>query len=181
MSLLIRPERSGEQALIAQLVRRAFWDAPHTGHNEVAVVLGLRQAGALSLSLVLEVEGQPVGYAAVSPVTLSDGSPGWYGIGPVAILPERQGQGLGSALMVGVLSALSSASSLDARGVVLLGDPAFYTRFGFRPVEGLRLPGFPEAYFMARVFRGEAPRASVAYHSAFDAPENSDPPEAALG
>ena len=181
MIIQLRSERSGDRALISRIVRRAFWEAPHTGHNEVAVVLGLRQAGALSLSLLLEAEGQAVGYVAVSPVTLSDGSPGWYGIGPVAILPEWQRQGLGSTLMEKVLEALSSSSSLDARGVVLLGDPAFYTRFGFRPVPGLTLPGFPEAYFMARVLRGEIPSATVAYHAAFEAPEGSDPPEALDG
>ncbi|MEC4630073.1 N-acetyltransferase, partial [Bacillus safensis] len=87
---------------------------------------------------------QLLGHVAVSPVTVSDGSTGWYGLGPISVLPARQGQGIGAALMRAAIDALRQQG---ARGCVLLGEPAYYGRFGFRAEPGLVLPGVPAEYF----------------------------------
>lgn len=95
-------------AAIAAVIREAFATPPFSRQTEHFVVHALRAAGALSLSLVAEVKGQVVGQVAFSPVTLSDGTPQWYGLEPVSVLPAYQGQGIGSALMREGLAHLRS-------------------------------------------------------------------------
>ncbi|MDN3523636.1 GNAT family N-acetyltransferase [Halomonas ramblicola] len=126
----------------------------------------LREAGALSVSLVAESDGEVVGHVAASKVTLSDGTPDWFGLGPVSVLPAWQGRGIGSAL---VQECLARLRERGARGCVVLGEPDYYQRFGFRAVPGLILPGVPLAYFMALDWGDDRPRAEVAFHPAFTA------------
>lgn len=160
----IRPERRQDIAAIHALTREAFANAPHRDGTEQNIVDALRAAGGLSVSLVAQDEGALVGHVALSPVELSDGSRDWYGLGPISVAPLHQGRGVGSALMRAALSALQERG---AAGCVLLGDPAYYGRFGFRADPRLRLPGVPEAYFQACLLRGEWPDADVRYHEAF--------------
>lgn len=162
----IRLEMPGEAAAIDAVTVAAFQNAPHTSHTEQFIVEALRAAGALSVSLVAEAEGAVVAHVAVSPVTISDGTPNWYGLGPISVLPQRQGEGIGSALMDAALAALRE---LNAAGCVVLGDPAFYGRFGFRPEAGLVLPDVPAEYFMSLAFDANLPQGSVSYHVAFEA------------
>ena len=75
MNIIIRPEAGADHDAIEALTVAAFLNAPHTDHNEQLIVRDLRQAGALSLSLVAELAGQVVGHLCFSPVTISDGSP----------------------------------------------------------------------------------------------------------
>ncbi|WP_338066162.1 N-acetyltransferase [Billgrantia endophytica] len=166
----LRPETPADTDAIERVTVAAFLDAPHTDHNEQHIVRALREAGALSLSLVAEQDGEVVGHVAVSPVTLSDGTPGWFGLGPISVIPARQGQGIGSAL---VREALERLRASGASGCVVLGEPGYYGRFGFRTVPGLTLPGLPEEYFMALSFDHELPNGQVAYHAAFDATAGS--------
>ncbi|WP_315386518.1 N-acetyltransferase [uncultured Stenotrophomonas sp.] len=161
----IRNERPGDADAIHALTRNAFEHAPHSSHTEQHIVDALRNAGALAVSLVAEDAGGIVGHVAVSPVQLSDGSEGWYGLGPISVAPERQGQRVGSALMRAAMDALEA---MGAAGCVLLGDPAYYGRFGFEAVPRLRPAGIPAEYFQARLLRGEWPDAEVAYHKAFE-------------
>lgn len=166
MSVRIRNEAYEDVLAIEAVTAAAFLEAPHTSHTEQFIVAALRAAGALSVSLVAEAEGAVVGHVAVSLVTISDGTPDWYGLGPISVLPERQGEGVGSALMDAALTALRN---LQAAGCVVLGDPAFYGRFGFRPEAGLVLPGVPAEYFMAiRLGAMDMPCGAVAYHAAFE-------------
>ena len=160
----IRPERPHDIAAIHALTRDAFANAPHRDGTEQDVVDALRAAGALSVSLVAEDGDALVGHFALSPVTLSDGSEGWYGLGPISVAPAQQGRGVGSALMRAALAALRERG---AAGCVLLGDPAYYARFGSRADSRLRLPGVPAEYFQAVLLRGEWPEAEVQYHGAF--------------
>lgn len=74
--------------------------------------------------------------------------------------------GIGSQLM---RSALTALEARGASGCVLLGDPDYYARFGFKAVEGLVYPGVPAEYFQALSFNGTFPRGEVAYHAAFSA------------
>ncbi len=164
----IRKEQPGDASTIHEVTTAAFLDAPHADHTEQFIVRALRDAGVLSVSLVAENDGDIVGHVAVSPVTVSDGVVHWYGLGPISVIPECQGQGIGSQLM---RVALDELKAMGAGGCVLLGDPGYYHRFGFRAVEGLVLPGLPPEYFMAVSFSGDYPRGDVSYHQAFSATE----------
>ena len=162
----MRPESPSDVSAIETLTTAAFLDAPHTSHTEQFIVAALRRAGVLTVSLVAVEEGAVVGHVAVSPVVISDGAVGWYGLGPISVLPARQGQGIASRLMHEALGALRTRA---AAGCVLLGDPAFYARFGFRMEPGLVLPGVPPEYFQVLAFGATLPRGVVTYHAAFDA------------
>ncbi|MCH4564585.1 N-acetyltransferase [Halomonas sp. EGI 63088] len=163
---VIRLETPHDAETIEAVTVAAFREAPHSSHTEQHIVRALREAGALSVSLVAECDGEVVGHVAASPVTLSDGSPGWFGLGPVSVLPAWQGRGIGSALVAACLARLRERG---ARGCVLLGDPGYYQRFGFRSLPGLILPGVPPEYFMALCWTDERPQARVAFHPAFAA------------
>jgi putative acetyltransferase len=166
MSLMIRNERPSDIPAIEQLTREAFLDAEHTSHTEQYIVNALREAGALTLSLVAEEAGVVVGHAAISPVTLSSGEPGWYGLAPVSVLPARQGQGIGGQLIRQLLKQLQA---LGAAGCVVLGDPGYYSRFGFKAGQGPLLAGVPPEYFQAQAFHGSYPSGEVSFHPGFDA------------
>jgi len=167
MTLTIRPERASDITAIHALTEAAFRNAPHSSHTEQFIVNALRQAGALHLSLVAQEAGIVVGHVAASPVAVSDGSPLWYGLAPLSVAPGRQRQGIGSLLMAAALRQLKDSG---AAGCVLLGDPAYYARFGFRPVPGLVLAGVPPEYFQALALTSAAmPQGGVTFHAAFDA------------
>lgn len=162
--MLTRPETSRDVDAIRTVVAAAFLDAPHAGHAEQFIVDALRAAGRLTVSLVADEAGAVVGHAAVSPVTISDGATGWFGLGPVAVLPAWQHRGVGVQLARGALAELRTHG---ASGCVVLGDPQYYSRFGFRPEPSLILPGVPPEYFQALSFDGTLPTGTVAYHDAF--------------
>ncbi|MFC3285054.1 GNAT family N-acetyltransferase [Litchfieldella rifensis] len=165
MRITIRSETPRDIEAIEALTALAFLDAPHASHTEQFIINGLRKAGQLSVSLVAEDRDGIVGHVALSPVTLSDGSVGWYGLGPISVTPERQGQGIGSRLMERVLAMLREKG---ASGCVLLGDPNYYSRFGFKAEPSLVLPRVPAEYFQAIAFQGAIPAATVSFHEAFD-------------
>jgi len=164
VSINIRKETPGDRQRIHDVIVAAFLKAPHSDHTEQFVVKALRESGALSISLVAEDRGDIVGHVALSPVTISDGSDHWYGLGPISVFPEIQGRGVGSALMQ---AAIRELKALSAKGCVLLGDPGYYQRFGFEPMDGLVLPDVPAAYFQALLFKGRLPQGCVSYHDAF--------------
>lgn len=76
----LRSENTGDIAVIAALTRAAFAKAPHRSGSESAIVDALRAAGALTVSLLADVDGQVLGHVAISPVSISDGSHCWYGL-----------------------------------------------------------------------------------------------------
>jgi putative acetyltransferase len=166
MNIAIRNEAPSDVAAIEALIAAAFLNAPHTSHTEQFIVNALREAGQLSVSLVAEDGGEIVGHVAASPVSISDGSTGWYGLGPLSVAPGRQGQGIGARLME---QALNELRGLGAAGCVLLGDPKYYGRFGFKAEPTLVLPDVPPEYFQAISFCGTVPTGTVSYHEAFDA------------
>lgn len=164
MILQLRAERDADAPAMEQLIRAAFLHAPHSDHSEHRIVDALRAAGALSLSLVAEAAAEIVGHVAVSAVTISDGTPGWYGLGPISVQPTLQGRGVGSQLMHAALLALRERG---APGCVVLGDPRYYGRFGFVADAALQFPGVPAEYFQALQWSGPAPRGVVTYAAAF--------------
>lgn len=166
MRAVIREESPADLAAIHDVTIVAFLDAPHAAHTEQFIVDALRKAGALSISLVAEQAGEVVGHVALSPVSISDGSAHWYGLGPISVRPELQGKGIGSLLMnvaIGVLRERGAA------GCVLVGDPAYYSRFGFKPESSLVLPDVPPEYFQALLLGQSLPRGVVTFHEAFGA------------
>ncbi|MDG9670433.1 N-acetyltransferase [Hahella sp. CR1] len=181
MNFHIRNEQPGDLEAITRVTEQAFLNAPHTSHTEQHIVNALRQRGKLTISLVAEAQGELIGHIAISPVAIqghqSSGQAdaaniqNWYGLGPVSVHPDRQGQGIGSALIREALSCLQAHN--NAAGCVLLGEPDYYGRFGFKPHPGLELPGVPPEYFMALGFGGETPVGVVKYDEAFELEANA--------
>jgi len=163
---IIRPEQPGDIAAITHLTELAFRSHPHSSHTEQFIIQALREAGVLTVSLVAERDTQIIGHIAFSPVQISDGSPHWYGLGPMAVAPQYQRQGIGQALVNAGLAALRTR---DAAGCVLLGEPEFYGRFGFRNHAGCILAGVPPAYFLSLPFGPHSATGQVNYHAAFNA------------
>lgn len=159
----IRPEAPEDAAAIGSLITGAFAGAPHSDGTEADIVAALRRDGDLTISLVAE-EGAIIGHVAFSPVTISDGAIGWYGLAPVSVAPSRQGQGIGAEL---IRRGLDELQALGAKGCVVLGDPAYYGRFGFKADPALSYPGVPEGLFQRIIFAGAAPNGTAEYSGAF--------------
>ena len=166
MKVVIRPENVGDAEQIGVVIEAAFSASSYGYNNEAEIVTALRQADALTLSLVADNAGTVVGHVAVSPVQISDVARGWFGLGPISVLPESQCQGVGALLM---LEALAELKRIEASGCVLLGDPKYYGKFGFENVPELALPGVPPEYFQAVTFCEQFPAGTVSYHEAFAA------------
>lgn len=162
--MIIRPERTGDEAVIGAVTAAAFAGQPYSDQSEPLIIERLRSAGVLALSLVAEDDGIVIGHIAFSPVSLSGGEGRWYGLGPLSVVPDRQGKGTGSAL---VREGLNELRTLGAAGCVLLGDPAYYGRFGFRNDHGLVLPDVPAQYFQSLLLHGPEASGIVAYHPGF--------------
>ncbi len=162
----IRPEKEKDQPFITSLTKAAFRGLEYSDGKEATIVEGLRADGDLALSLVAENEDKAIiGHLALSPVTISNETPGWYGLGPVSIIPLRQRVGIGKAL---IETALDDLRTKGAGGCVVLGDPAYYARFGFRRDPALVFPGPPPEYFQRLVLNGPAPQGTVTFSPAFD-------------
>ncbi|MBI4958342.1 MAG: N-acetyltransferase [Desulfovibrio sp.] len=164
----IRDEQPDDFSTISKIHYAAFKDHPvHPSGSEPVehiIVDRLRASDCLTLSLVAEEGGEVVGHIAISPAVVGEDKTGWYLLGPVGVKPGLQGKGFGSAL---VSEALSRMRALGAAGVVLVGDPGFYTRFGFENVKGLGYPGVPDQYVLAAIFGGAAPKGDITAHEAF--------------
>jgi putative acetyltransferase len=163
---IIRPERPDDVEAIAAVTALAFRTHPHSRQTEPFIIAALRRAGALAVSLVAELEGELSGHIAFSPVAIADGSPDWYALGPVAVSPHRQRQGIGSALVRAGLAALCARG---AAGCILAGEPAFYSRFGFRRFPELTMAGVPPEVILALAFGAGRPSGAVTHHPAFGA------------
>lgn len=173
----IRDETDRDAEVIGSVTAAAFAPLEISDQTEPYIVEALRAAGALTLSLVAEREGAVVGHIAFSPVRVSDGTPGWYGLGPVSVLPAHQRRGIGGSL---IREGLSRLRDLGARGCCLVGHPQYYRRFGFENAAGLRVPGVPDEVFFVLAFEGPVPRGEVAFHEAFRAtgPAGASAPDA---
>ena len=168
MHMTISKEQPQDIEAISRLTEAAFRNEEYSSHTEHFIVNALRRTGQLSISLVAAEHDEILGHVAISPVSISSGVTGWYGLGPISVRPDRQGKGIGSALM---RAALQQLRQQGAAGCVVLGDPAYYGRFGFKAHPGLELPDVPPEYFQALSFTGELPVGVVKYAAAFDARE----------
>ncbi|MBV8034523.1 GNAT family N-acetyltransferase [Roseateles sp.] len=167
---LVRDEAPADRPAVAALITAAFRDHPFSRHDEARILQRLDEHGALTLSLVAcdPASGEPIAHLAFSPVRIAGQDLGWLGLGPLAVRPDRQRQGVGRTL---VEAGLARLRVVGAAGCVLLGDPAYYARFGFRAGSGLVLPGVPASHFQAlRLDEARAlPAGTVSYDEAFGA------------
>jgi putative acetyltransferase len=162
----IRSETPDDVGAITEVTIAAFKTLAISNHTEQFIIEALRAAKALTVSLVAEIDGRVVGHIAFSPVTISDGTPNWYGLGPVSVLPEYQRQGIGKAL---IQEGLLRLKSMHARGCCLVGYPDYYRKFGFKNMPGLVLEGVPQEVFFALSLDGHTPQGTVAFHEGFKA------------
>jgi putative acetyltransferase len=150
----IRPEQRGEEQVIHDLTQTAFATMPFSDGTEGPIIDALRKDGDLTLSLVAVEEDRIVGHIAFSPVTIDGRHDGWFGLGPVAVLPELQRRGIGKALIAAGLELLRQR---DASGCALIGDPAYYKRSGFVSNGALLYGDLDKALVQFMVFRGLEP------------------------
>lgn len=156
---MIRDATPSDDEAIRNVQRAAFATHPFSVHTEHLIVDQLRIRGRLSLSLVCCDEvGSVVGHLAFSPVRVDGAGCNWFGLGPLAVLPEHQAKGCGSAL---TLQGLEQLRAMGARGCVVLGDPRYYARFGFAPCPSLQFPGVPPGHFMALALGHEPPPTGI--------------------
>lgn len=139
--MIVRPQRSDDFEAARRVYSEAFRRPgfrpalePGSVPPEVPLFEALWEAGDVlpELSFTAESEGEVVGHATASKATVA--ADPVVAVGPVGVLPEQQGLGIGGALMNALLAAADAA---DVPLVVLLGSPQYYGRFGFRPAREL--------------------------------------------
>ena len=166
MKILIREETPEDIQPIREVTIAAFEQLEISNKTEHFIIEALRASNALVLSLVAELNGRLVGHIAFSPLTLSDSSSNWYGLGPVSVLPEHQRKGIGKKL---IEVGLEKLKEMGANGCCLVGHPEYYKKFGFENPKSLVLEGVPEEVFFALSFCEGVPEAKVNFHHAFSA------------
>ena len=164
--IIIRSETDADIGAITEVTIAAFKALEISNHTEQFIVEVLRAAQALTISLVAEVDDRVIGHIAFSPVTISDGTRNWYGLGPVSVLPEYQRQGIGKAL---IREGLLRLRDIHSRGCCLVGHPDYYKKFGFTNIPELVYEGVPPEVFFALSFDGHIPQGTVTFHEGFKA------------
>jgi len=168
MNLIIRPETPEDISAIYQVNQMAF-----DRENEARLVDTLRSNGAITLSLVAQMDDKIVGHILFSPVTVTNGDHHHWnavGLGPMAVLPTHQKQGVGSAL---IRAAFDELKKMGYFVVIVLGHPEYYPRLGFVPSKplGIRWENdVPDEVFMVMELKEGALNGrtgTVRYHLAF--------------
>lgn len=149
--MLIRTEIGVDAASIDTLLRRSFETSA-----EAELVQQLREDGLLTLGVVAtDEEGQVLGYAAFSPVTLNGEDRQWVGLAPLVVDESVRGQGLGKQL---IYEGLDTLNEFGYAAVVVMGDPAYYGRLGFEPAARHQLrcrwPGTEAAFQVYKLSDG---------------------------
>ena len=166
--MVIRNETESDIEAIFEITKAAFESHPFSNNTEQFIIKALRGAEALTVSLVAEMGGKLVGHIAFSPVSISDGSDNWYGLGPVSVLPDYQKQGIGKSL---INEGIRLLKELGGQGCILVGQPNYYERFGFRSTGELVHEGVPQENLLALGFGKKMAQGVVTFHKAFSATE----------
>jgi putative acetyltransferase len=164
--IIIRSEIGADVDAITEVTVAAFKTLEISNHTEQFIIEALRANKALTISLVAEMDECVVGHIAFSPVTISDGTQNWYGLGPVSVLPRYQRKGIGKSL---ILEGISRLKNLNAKGCCLVGHPNYYKKLGFKNVSGLVYEGVPQEVFLVMSFDGQIPQGTVNFHDGFKA------------
>jgi putative acetyltransferase len=129
----IRPETPADHEGVFAIQAAAFGRP-----NEARLVALLRTSVNPQLSLVAELEGRLAGHVFFSPLRIegTGTAPPVGGLAPVAVEPALQRRGVGSAL---IREGLARAAALGWRAIFLVGNPDYYSRFGFVPAAPLGL------------------------------------------
>ena len=160
----IRKERASDSLSISRITKAAFEPLPISNHTEHLIIDELRRKKALTISLVVEQQHQIIGHIAFSPVTISDGTENWFGLGPISVLPQFQKKGIGKAL---IREGLKQLKQVSAAGCCLVGHPEYYGRFGFENPQNLSVQGVPSEAFFSLSFGNNLPQGTVCFHEAF--------------
>ncbi|MEL6687744.1 MAG: N-acetyltransferase [Pseudomonadota bacterium] len=161
--MIIRPETIDDIEAIFHLTQAAFATMPYSDGSEGPIINHLRKDGHLLLSLVVDHEGEIVGQISFSPIALNGEMDGLYGLGPVSAHPDRQKQGIGSALIQEGISRLR-----DAKAIFLIGDPNYYSRFNFIGDCGLTYGEVPPEYVQGLFLDDNSRTGELQYVPAFD-------------
>jgi len=164
MSILIRAETEADFESIWKVTERAFLPMSFSNGDEQYVIERLRASNNLTLSLVAVVDERIVGHIAFSPAMLNGEFRDWYALGPVSVLPEYQGIGIGSEL---INSGIEMLRGNKAQGCILTGNPLFYNKFGFEVAPDAAPSSEPKDYFMLNQFVSKKPSGVFAFDPAF--------------
>lgn len=159
-----RPEISNDVEAIYDLTKLAFTGKPYAGGDEQEVVDRLRRIGELSLSLVAEEGGMIVGQITFSQASIRETAGLWMALGPVSVLPQHQGKGIGGALIEEGIKRITEQAAL---GCILTGNPVYYRRFGFEFSPANTPENEPEEFFMLKRLSDVEPRGRFSFHPAF--------------
>tara|TARA_R110002110_G_scaffold9559_5_gene47029 strand:+ start:130 stop:672 length:543 start_codon:yes stop_codon:yes gene_type:complete len=157
--MLIRTETPDDIDAIRDLTAAAFAPMPYCDGTEPEMIDRLRADDDLHLSLIA-IDGEVlIGHVAFSPARLP--IPGkWFALGPISVAPARQRTGIGTAL---IETGLAELRGMGAAGCVLIGDPAYYARFGFRSDPGLAAGDVPRVNVMGLSFTGPPPTGAIRF------------------
>ena len=164
--MIIREETKNDIEQIAAITAAAFAPKPYSNGSEPAVIAAVRASGDLTLSLVAEEAGVILGQITFTPVAIESAHDNWYGLGPVAVRPDRQSEGIGAAL---IKDGLARLKRLNAAGCVLVGDPDYYGRFGFENHCGLSYGGLDARLVQKHVLAGPDKTGKLTYCDSFEA------------
>lgn len=161
----IRDERPEDRQAIFDLTTEAFAPMPFSNGSEPGIINALRNAGDLTLSLVAIQNGVIVGHITFSPVSIAGNDGQWLGLGPVSVAISEQSKGIGSAL---ILEGLEQTKALGANGCALVGNPDYYSRFGFQSDGNLTYEALPTRVVQWVSFKGSAPKGELKFSPAFN-------------
>jgi len=162
--VLIRVEQEIDQKAIWSITKAAFKDRPYAGGDEQDLIDKLRACSGLVLSLVAEDEDEVIGQITFSQAVVEDGTGPWFALGPVSVIPSRQGEGVGRDLIKEGLQRIAVMGSL---GCILTGDPNYYNRFGFEVSPENSPEKEPAEYFQLKLQEGNKPEGKFTFHKAF--------------
>ncbi len=162
----IRAEQSGDEAAIHAITETAFAPMPFSNGAEASIIRQLREDRDLALSLVAVDAGDIIGHVAFSPVTIDDRHDGWFGLGPVSVRPDRQKEGVGARL---IHTGLATIKARGAAGCALIGNPLYYSRFGFVSDGALAYGGAPPEVVQQLPFGVTKARGVLQFAPAFEA------------
>lgn len=162
--MIIRNEEPADQDAIFRLTAAAFERIAHSDGSEPIIIDKLRKNGDLTLSRVAVQDEEIVGHIAFSPVRIDGAAKKWFGLGPISVAPALQQTGIGGSL---VRDGLDILKSQGADGCVLVGDPDYYSRFGFKSEGWLAYEDVPPKFVQWLSFDETIPTGKVTYSPAF--------------